>query len=270
MSEETQDPGAGRWSAAQMLMELGLPIASARPTHAAIQQEFVAVVDPAIDLVMGAHPTTTGESQFAVRQLLVRAINDVVAAFHLATHGYLNQAYNAMRMAYEACDIIELVARDPEEGRLWVNSEKPWSDFAPGNVRERLGKDRVDELYSHLSEMAHPRFVAARLTGFGRRSPNADGTTSEELLLHLGAFPLDGHPAFLFTVAFVTNTTALVVLRTSHLAATGAVSESAWEQTVEQSMAAQQRLVALVSTGLADFGVDAIEVQRIYDERPRL
>lgn len=40
-------------------------------------------------------------------QLVARGLNDVICAFHLAVHGYLNQAYGMMRMAYEASEIVE-------------------------------------------------------------------------------------------------------------------------------------------------------------------
>jgi hypothetical protein len=270
MSEETQEPQERGWSAAQMLAELDLPVTVLRPAHAEIQQEFVAVVDPAIGLIMGADPKAEGESQFAVRQLLVRGINDAVAAFHLAAHGYLNQAYNAMRMGYEAADIIDLVASSPDEGHLWVNSQRPWHDFSPGNVRERLGKERLDEIYSHLCEMSHPRFTASRLTGFAKRTAEPDGTTSDELVIHFGPFPLDDHPAFLFAVGFLNSTAATVVLRTHHLVTVGAVSETAWEQAMKNSLQAQQRLVLAVAAGLQPFGLDASPAVELYESRPEL
>jgi hypothetical protein len=166
----------------QFLDELDAPAASLRPPYQELQEAFVAAVEPVVGLIMASRTRTAGQSAFAVRQLLVRCVNDVVAAFHLLVHGYVNQGYSTMRMAYEATDIIELVASDSEQGALWVNSTKPWKDFRPCVVRQRLGKPEFDEFYDHLCAVSHPRFTAAHVTGYqmllGTRRPPSPSSCS--------------------------------------------------------------------------------------------
>jgi hypothetical protein len=254
----------------QFLHELDAPAAPLRPAYQQLQEDFIAALDPAVDLIMAARGRTAGESAFAVRQLLVRSLNDVVAAFHLLVHGYVNQGYSTLRMAYEATDIIELVATDAEQGALWVNSPQPWHDFRPTNVRELLGKPQFDEFYDQLCAMSHPRFTAAHLTGY-RVAARRDEETVPELVLRLGPFVIDGHPAIPLALGLLNGVLGLVLLRTSHLAIDGALDEHEWNDGLERSMAAQQRFVQTLSALLADAGVDGSdEIVALYVNRPKL
>src|SRR4051794_18649001 len=103
---------AASFSSRQMLDELALPAAPLRERHAALEAAFVSAVDPIITLLMEAKRKAHGEQGYAIRSLLGRVINDVVASLHLLTHGYYAQAYGTMRMGYEACDLLELLATD--------------------------------------------------------------------------------------------------------------------------------------------------------------
>jgi hypothetical protein len=99
-----------------MLAELAVPAAILREEHKELEDHFVAAMDPLLDLFCNARSEAKGESDFAVRQLAARAMSDVIAALHLVTHGYLNQAYGAMRTAYEALDLVELLAKGSGSG----------------------------------------------------------------------------------------------------------------------------------------------------------
>jgi hypothetical protein len=254
----------------QFLDELDAPAASLRPSCQVLQESFIAAVEPLADLIMGARGRTAGESAFAVRQLLVRSLNDIVAAFHLLVHGYVNQGYSTMRMAYEGTDIIELVATDTEQGALWVNSQNPWRDFGPRAVRKGLGKPEFDEFYDHLCAMSHPRFTAAHVTGY-RVAPRDEEAAVPELVLRLGPFVIDTHPAVPLALGLLNSVLGLVVLRTSHLAITGAVTENVWNEALERSMAGQQRFVETLSSLLADAGIKGGDtVVDLYMNRPRL
>jgi hypothetical protein len=256
--------------ARKFLDELDAPATSLRPAYQQLQESFIAAMEPLVDLIMAARGQTAGESAFAVRQLLVRSLNDVVAAFHLLVHGYVNQGYSTMRMAYEATDIIELVATDTEQGALWVNSQKPWRDFRPGAVRKRLGKPEFDEFYDHLCAMSHPRFTAAHVTGY-RVAPREEEAAVPELVLRLGPFVIDGHPAVPLALGLLNSVLGLVVLRTSHLAIAGAVTERDWTEALERSMAGQQRFVETLASVLARAGIDGGEtIIDLYVNRPRL
>jgi hypothetical protein len=62
----------------------------------------------------------------------------------------------------------------------------------------------------------------------------------------------------------------LVTLRTSHLAIAGAVAERGWNEALEKSMAAQQRIAQGLSALLADAGIEGSdEIVKLYEERPR-
>ena len=256
-------------SARQFLHELDAPVTSLRASYAELQREFVGSVDPIVDLVVGARDRTAGESAFAVRQILVRALNDLIAAFHLLVHGYVNQGYNTMRMAYEATDIIDLVAADAEQGVLWVNSVQPWRDFSPSAVRRRLGKPESDPFYSELAGMSHPRFTAAHVTGY-RVTPTTGDTTVPELVLRLGPFLIDDHPAIPLALGMLNSVLGLVGLRTSHLAIAGDITESAWNHGIESSMGAQQRFVETLGRLLGELGIKGTdEIVGLYINRPR-
>jgi hypothetical protein len=253
----------------RFLDELDAPAASLRPAYRNLQESFVAAADPPLDILMTARGRTAGESAFAVRQLLVRCVNDVVAAFHLLVHGYVNQGYSTMRMAYEATDIIELVASDAQQGELWVNSSRPWHDFRPSIVRERLGKPRVDEFYDHLCAMSHPRFTAAHVTGF-QVAARDDEATVPELVLRVGPFLIDDHPAVPLALGLLNSVLGLVMLRTSHLAISGHVTEQAWNDALDRSMAAQQRFVEQLASLLAASGIEGgEEIVQLFVNRPR-
>jgi hypothetical protein len=137
-------------------------------------------------------------------------------------------------------------------------------------VRQRLGKPEFDEFYDHLCAMSHPRFTAAHVTGY-QVAPRDEEAMVPELVLRLGPFVIDGHPAVPLALGLLSSVLGLVVLRTSHLAITGAVSEAAWNEAVEQSMTAQRRIAEGLALLLAEAGVDGGDrIVSLYVERPRL
>lgn len=169
-----------------LLTELDYPVTRWRSEHQDLFDGFVAAADPLATLLTGVTRLEKRQHSFAVVQLLVRGLNDLITAFHLTSHAYLNQAYNSMRMAYEACDLVALVASDEAEARNWTESDRPWIDFAPANVRQRLGQPRADPFYSHLCGMSHPSFSASQLTGYMQTDEGGDPSAS----LMIGSSPL--------------------------------------------------------------------------------
>jgi hypothetical protein len=250
---DMNDENDRAFSARQMLDELAWSAASLRDEHAQLEAYVVAALDPMIGLLMDAESRGTGERHFAVRQLLARSINDLVSALHLETHGYLTQAYGMMRMAYETLDLIELLATSTEEAERWVNGDRPWVDFAPANVRERLGKPRLDEVYSQLSEFAHPRFEASKLSTAVRRNEGGDVPT---VVVRLGPFFLDELPDHWLCAGFLVPLIGTLSVRASHLALLAAVSEAAWEDAAVQCNNALVSLGQLVAEQLARHGVE--------------
>jgi membrane-associated protease RseP (regulator of RpoE activity) len=87
----------------------------------------------------------------------------------------------------------------------------------------------------------------------------------------LGPFVIDDHPAVPLALGLLNSVLGLVVLRTSHLAIGGAVSERRWNEAVEASMAAQQRFAEGLAALLADAGLEGgDEIVKLYEDRPRL
>jgi hypothetical protein len=253
------------YSARQILDELAMPAGPLREAHAALEGGFVDAVDPIMQLLFDADPTSEGERGYAIRSLLGRILNDLAASMHLLTHGYFTQAYGAMRMAYEASELLELLATDADQAALWTSTERGWTDFAPRKVREALGKASVDPLYSHLCELSHPRFASSKLSSFGVARVGSDKL--ERVVLRLGPSMIDGHPAIWHAALLLLQITSLFSIRSSHLAQQGAVTESAWTDALAQSMVGQQKMAETVAAGLRAFGQDAQEIVDLYGEK---
>lgn len=247
-----------------MLIELDMPIARARREFAELETAFVGAIDPCISLLMSAHEDTEGHLGFAVRQMLVRATNDLVVAFHLLCHGYLNQAYNTMRIAYEGCDLLVLLAVDPSKAELWVTSERPQSDFGPGRVRDLLGNPK-DEVYSEFCAMSHPRFAAARLTGYARAP--IDDLQRTDLILRLGPFLIDDHPAIGHAAGFLGMTVGRVSVQCHQQVQLGATTVQDYEQALDRSVRALATYMNLVTEILISRGQpEAADMKNMFDD----
>lgn len=189
---DAPEPIGASYSAAKMFMELETPARALRERHGCIQDSFVRAIDPLIAVFLRSGGRSTGEGHFAIRQVTARAINDLVVAAHLALHGYLNQSYNSLRMAIECMELRELLSAQAGAASEWVNSDQPHRDFAPRAVRNRLQRAPYNELHGLFSERSHPRFEAAKLTGFMLRNVASDVPVA---VVRIGPFLLDDHPA---------------------------------------------------------------------------
>lgn len=197
-----------------MLGELDFPVSGWRPRHGRIQDAFVRSIDPMISLFLRSGGVRSGEAEFAMRQITGRAINDVLVSFHLAIHGYLNQAYNSLRMVIEGLELRELITAETHAAAEWVNSDKPYRDFAPGAVRQRLGRASYNELHGLFSERAHPRFESAHLTSV-MRSNREDGRPTA--VVRLGPFMIDDHPAVMEALLYVFDVTGQLTVESAGL-----------------------------------------------------
>jgi hypothetical protein len=156
-----------------MQTELAFPIVG-RDDHKAAEDALVAALEHQMRLLADSGGKGTGEAHFVIRHLIARALSDLIVAMHLARHGYLSQAYNAVRTAYETQDLVELMVAHPEEAAKWVNTEQGHKDFAPGAVRQRIGKPSFDEMYGHYSELGAPS-VCWVSPEHVRQTPYGDG-----------------------------------------------------------------------------------------------
>jgi hypothetical protein len=201
--------------------------------------------------------------------LAARSVSDLMASAHLASHGYLQQAYGAMRPVHENCDLMELFARKPAEAGLWVASEMPGKDYRPGKVRERLGSHSADENeYGHFSEMgSHPRFAGSRLTGVMRVSQ--EDPKDRRLMLRIGSF-YRGHPSNVYVYLWLFQMVVRLGHKLRHL---GTVSEKAtrdiWSTAYLDSVKAVKRGLEAVEAELTSLGIpvkDTEGIGALYDK----
>lgn len=260
---------ARTYSARKMLDELTWAAAELRDRHATLEEQFVAAVDPIIGLLMNSGSRVEhGEQGFAVRALIGRAVNDLAVSLHLISHGYVPQAYGAMRTAWEACDLIELLGQDAEQAKLWVNTTTGYRDFSPTKVRSLLGKNRVDRFYGQLSEFNHPRFLGARMSSYGVRREGSQKL--DHVVFRLGPGFIDETADTWLAVGCLLTTLGLVGTRSSQLALHGAVTHAAWEDAMVASMEGSRALAELAAEGLREFGLDAQPAVEIFRNAPRI
>lgn len=238
-----------------MQTELAFPIVG-RNDHKAAEDALVAALEHPMQLLTDSGGKGTGEAHFVIRHLIARALSDLMAALHLARHGYLSQAYNAVRTAYETQDLIELIVAHPEEAAKWVNTEQGHKDFAPGAVRRRIGKPSFDEMYGHYSELAHPRFAGSRLSTFGKRHTE---TGEVKILVQVGPTMLDEFPDFWFLIMGIVPTASRLIPSSAGLIGLGEVTEARWDEAARAIAADLKRLAEAVEDGLKGFGFDDVE-----------
>lgn len=182
--------------------------------------------------------------------LATRSLSDLLTAVHLASHAYLQQAYGALRPVYENCDLIELLARDSAEAAAWIKTDKPWTEFAPGAVRRRLGA-LPDPVYSHVTEMGtHPRFAGSRLTGVMEVA--RDDAAMRTAVLRVGCF-FPEHPASVLVYTFLFDGVVRLGFKLRHLTQVSReTSHDAWCDALLESTIAVRRGCSLIRAELVD------------------
>lgn len=253
-----------------MQTELAFPSVG-RDDHRAAEDALVAALEYQMELLTESGGKGTGEAHFVIRHLIARVLSDLMVATHLARHGYLSQAYNAVRTAYETQDLVELMIAHPGEAGKWVNTEQSHKDFAPSAVRKRIGKPSFDEMYGHYSELAHPRFAGSRLSTFGKRHTE---TGEVKILVQVGPTMLDEFPDFWFLIMGIAPTASRLIQSSAGLIGLGEVTEAKWDNAARATAVDLKRLAEAVEGGLKGFGIDEVKgfaahfdsVGRIIDE----
>jgi hypothetical protein len=251
----------------RMLAELAFPAGALRPEHRELEDHAITALDPLLELLSSVDRTTHGKQDYGVRVLLARALSDIVASLHLVTHGYLNQAYGSMRTAYEALDLVELLAGDPKEAELWVDTEHGHIDFRPGAVRKRLGKERHDPTYSQLSELSHPRFAASKLASFGLQE---EGTDELRVRVRIGPFLIDETADAWLAAGFLVPLIGILSVQMGALAKLRSVPERAWDDALTASHAGVASFGTLVGKQLLAFGLDAEGFAAEFEKTPEI
>jgi hypothetical protein len=203
-----------RFTPRDMLAELDSCVARGR--RAEILDAFTDAVTPLYSLLIAASGPHRGDGNLthAIVHLVARSITDLIAAMHLASHGYLQQVHTLVRPVHESCDLIEMFAQHPEEATRWVQSET--QGFKGHTVRNRILEPPESlDVYRHLSERGpHPRFVGSQISTAFRVSN--DDPSNRQLVTRVGAF-FDWHPSTVLVYTWVFDAVTRLALKTRHL-----------------------------------------------------
>lgn len=94
----------------------------------------------------------SGHPSFAKLSMLFSIVDELLAAFHMAQHAYINQAYSHIRTVFESINLIELFIQDETYAELWFssNEQAKKKKLTPVAVRIALGI-KEDPLYKFFS-----------------------------------------------------------------------------------------------------------------------
>lgn len=98
-----------------------------------------------------------------LEMLFGRMIADLQAVGYLVNKGYFPQAYSAVRMTFECCDLADLFWIEPQAAEQWFGTTKAYRDFGRRSVRDRIRSAgmRIEDdamIYGVLCERSHPRW----------------------------------------------------------------------------------------------------------------
>ena len=256
---------------AHILSELNFPVSGWENRAVDIQAKFSALAQPVADSILAGQGDSVSGAAYAVLQNLSRALNDCLAGFHLAQHGFLNQSNNVVRTALEACDLAQLFGDHPDQAKKWFATEKAHVEFKPSDVRRLLGKEPYDPIHGWLSETgSHSRSIGARFMGSGVLVPvdengvEVEGVPSQAEIV-IGPFADRAGIAFScfwagYAVAQVaTNLSALCAAQLSF-------SERDWIATMREIEEARLAFLEAVTFELTEAGVKGAEELKQFFE----
>lgn len=127
-----------------------------------------------------------GQASFAKLSMLFSCVDELVACFHLAQHGYINQAYTHIRTVFESLNKVELFVRDESYAELWCSDDERTKkrELSPMAVRTKLGV-KGDPLYAFFS--AHgPHVTWEYVQSKSARKREASEKGNPEIVFFLG------------------------------------------------------------------------------------
>jgi hypothetical protein len=146
-----------------------------------IRKIFINSLQNILDLLSDAvEPSRKGIAELAKFGLFYLCIDELLAAFHLAQHSFVSQAYSHLRTILEALDKIELFNQKPEWAELWASVDprqkrEQLKDLSPASIREKLGGERYDPFYSCFSEFGPHGTFRTIQTRSARKPELVDG-----------------------------------------------------------------------------------------------
>jgi hypothetical protein len=112
--------------------------------------------------------TMSGPAAFGMICIMGECVSNLLAATHLAKHGYCNQATSLIRVAHEAINLASLFHKDGTAADLWASSkhwQEKWARLAPYKVLTELGRSE-DPGYAWFSECAHTAFRSVQSVAY--------------------------------------------------------------------------------------------------------
>ncbi|MCX5886675.1 MAG: hypothetical protein NT096_12335 [Proteobacteria bacterium] len=123
------------------------------------RETFIKGLQTILDLLLDVREKRQqGIVGFSKISLFYLCVDELLAAYHLTQHAFVNQAYSHIRSIFENLDKIGLFHQQPEWAEIWV-SDKPEDrkkvrkELIPSKVRKKLGRKGYDPIYSMFSEM---------------------------------------------------------------------------------------------------------------------
>jgi hypothetical protein len=134
-----------------------------------------------------------GQASFAKLSMLFSCVDELVVCFHLAQHGYINQAYTHIRTVFESLNMVELFVRDESYAELWCSDDEKRKkrELSPVAVRTKLGV-KEDPLYAFFS--AHgPHVTWEYVQSKSARKREASEKINPEIVFFLGGTKIVVH-----------------------------------------------------------------------------
>jgi hypothetical protein len=159
-------------------------------TRVLFEKHFQVFLDAVYDAMEGTHE---GSSYFAIISMFCMCIDELVTAFHLAQHGFANQAYTHIRTVIENLNLVELFMKDDSFADLWCSGDEKAKarELSPKEVRKKLGI-KNDPVYRFLSAHGpHGTFDSIRSKSARKHKQSANG--NPEIHFFLGGTKIVVH-----------------------------------------------------------------------------
>jgi hypothetical protein len=143
-----------------------------------------------LDLLFDITSFSSGiEGSAIMLSLFYGCVDELTAAHHLGRHHYYTQANGHLRTVVETLDRIELFILFPETVQIWSGKDKAKirKELAPSKIREKLGKNKFDPIYSFLSEHG----THATFEMFKNRTVNESTDKSKQARVFVAGTPFE-------------------------------------------------------------------------------
>jgi hypothetical protein len=165
----------------RMLAVLDSPPRPAGELATKAELQLVSILQALLDLLDSARERLAHVPNFHVQYaLLYSALDEFVAALHLARYRYYIQAHAHLRAVLEIANLLQVFDADSALLKVWASEN--WRErekhLSPKTVRKKLGLG-WDSLYGYLCDVgSHPTFRAFQSRVYWRRPAGSDSPFS--------------------------------------------------------------------------------------------